>query len=197
MRILVAEDDLPQREALQALLGAWGYDVIAVADGLEAHRVLGGPEAPALALLDSRMPGMDGPSVCRRMRRDRPEQPVHLILLTVSTAPEEVERGLEAGADDYVGKPFHEAELRARIRAGLRLVAFRLELADRVRDLEAALDRVKKLEGILPICGYCKKIRDDGGAWEQLESYISRRSEARFSHGICPDCYTRIVEPQV
>jgi len=96
--------------------------------------------------------------------------------------------GLQAGADDYVTKPFDHAELRARVQVGARVVQLQSALAARVRELEEAMSSVKTLEGLLPICCYCNKIRDDGNYWHRVESYIAGRANVRFSHGICPDC---------
>jgi sigma-B regulation protein RsbU (phosphoserine phosphatase) len=104
---------------------------------------------------------------------------------------------LEAGADDYLTKPFDPQELRARIKVGERILGLQTSLAERVTELEDALSRVKQLQGLLPICSYCKKIRDDQNYWEQVESYISKHTEAQFSHGICPDCYAQFVTPDI
>lgn len=193
MRILVAEDDLYQREYVQALLTEWGYEVLAVEDGNRALEMLSNPDAPSIALLDSLMPGLDGPELCRRLRRRSGALPLHIILLTGRRSPEDIRAGLEAGADDYVGKPFNDQELRARLRAGERVVRLQQALSDRVRELEGALARVNELEGLLPICSYCKKVRNGADYWQQVEVYIAERSRARFSHGICPECYPSVV----
>src|SRR5439155_4831059 len=102
--------------------------------------------------------------------------------------------GLQAGADDYITKPFDRGELQARLQVGRRIVELQKGLADRVRELEAALSRVRQLQGLLPICAWCKKIRDDQNYWHQVETYIGSHSDARFSHGICPDCLKTVME---
>jgi len=131
---------------------------------------------------------------------DPPEaqtQPVYIILLSARSGQEDKIHGLEAGADDYITKPFDRDELRARVQVGIRVLELQGALAHRVRQLEEALSRVKQLQGLLPICSYCKKIRNDRNYWQQVEGYISERSEAQFSHGICPECYAQYVQPEL
>jgi len=197
MKILIAEDDPVSRRVLEATLSKWGYEVMSTSNGREAWEALAAPDAPRLAILDWMMPEMDGIEVCRRAR-GRPEAgPLHILLLTARGRKEDVIAGLQAGADDYVTKPFDHEELRARVQVGQRIVELQTVLASRVAELEEALARVRQLRGLLPICSYCKKVRDDRNYWQQVEQYVSTHSDVQFSHGICPDCYTRVVEPQL
>jgi sigma-B regulation protein RsbU (phosphoserine phosphatase) len=193
-KVLVAEDDAVSRRVMQASLEQWGYEPVVVEDGDAAWKILSEPDPPAIAVLDWMMPGVDGPTLCQRVRDSRPARPAYLILLTARGDREDLLAGLGSGADDYVTKPFDRAELRARLEVGVRILALQTELASRVREVEQALTQVKQLKGLLPICMYCKKIRDDRNYWQQVESYISRHSEAEFTHGICPDCYHKLVE---
>ena len=197
MRILIAEDDAASRRLLEATLRKWGHDVVEARDGAEAWGALEGPDAPPLAILDWMMPRMDGTEVCRRVRAARSPTPPYLILLTALGGREDVVAGLTAGADDYINKPFDREELHARVQAGVRIVELQRTLAARVYDLEEALGRVKQLQGLLPICSYCKKVRKDGDYWQQVETYVAEHSEARFSHGICPACWEAEVKPQL
>ncbi len=197
MKILVAEDDMVSRRLLEATLVKWGYEVVVTCDGAEAWAVLQGADAPPLAILDWMMPGMDGIELCRKVRQALMPTPPYLILLTAKGRREDVVTGLRSGANDYVTKPFDREELRARVQVGIRIVELQQSLADRVKALEDALARVKQLQGLLPICSYCKKIRDDQNYWQQVENYISEHSEAQFSHSICPDCYERHVKPEL
>jgi len=197
MRILVAEDQAVSRHILIANLRKWGYDVMAVEDGTLAWKALQSAEAPQLVILDWLMPGMDGIEICRQFREKPQERPTYLILLTARRGAEDKVRGLQSGADDYITKPFNREELRARVQVGIRVLELQDALAQRVRELEEALSRVKTLQGLLPICSYCKKIRNDRNYWQQVEGYISDHSEAQFSHGICPECYARFVQPEL
>jgi DNA-binding response OmpR family regulator len=188
VKVLIAEDEIVSRRLLESALPRWGYDVITATDGEEAWRLLQEPDAPAIMVLDWLMPRLDGVEICRRIRAHPQLSSVYIILLTSRAAIEDVVQGLEAGANDYITKPFDAAELRARMQVGVRVVNLQTTLAERVREVEDALSRVKQLQGLLPICSYCKKIRDDQNYWHQVESYVGRHTDARFSHGICPDC---------
>ena len=197
MTILIADDDPVSRRNLEVTLQKWSYKTVAVQDGAQAWELLQRQDAPAVAILDWMMPYVDGPEICRRVRMNPRTPPPYLILLTARGNPEDVVGGLESGADDFISKPFQVNELRARVQVGLRIVELQRNLANRVLELESALARVKQLHGLLPICSYCKKIRDDRNYWRQVESYISEHAEVEFSHGICPDCYDRIVKPEL
>ena len=197
MKVLLAEDESIPRRVLTAALAGWGYEVQAVADGLEAWQGLQGPDAARLAILDWQMPGLDGAEVCRRLRGQAAVEPTYVILLTARSGKDDVVAGLDAGANDYVTKPFDRAELHARLRVGCQVVALQRSLAARVRELEEALAQVKQLQGLLPICCYCKKIRDDQNYWQQVDGYLAAHSDVRFSHGICPECWKRVLRPQL
>jgi DNA-binding response OmpR family regulator len=191
MRVLLAEDDPISRCMLQVALSEWGYQPLAVADGTRAWEVLQGEGAPKLAILDWGMPGLDGLEVCRRVRACPTEEPTYVLLLTGRDATADIVAGLEAGANDYVTKPFDREELRARLQVGRQVVELQQRLAVRVRELEAALAQVRLLRRLLPICSYCKRVRNDHNYWEQVEQYFGDHSEVRFSHGICPSCLER------
>jgi len=197
VRVLIADDEATSRHLIQATLRGWGFEVLAAVDGVEALRVLKGSNPPEIALLDWMMPGVDGLEVCRRIRAAIPNATTYIILVTARGGLVNVVQGLEAGADDYITKPFDPRELRARLHAGVRIVQLQQALLDRFRELEDALMRVKQLQGLLPICSYCKKIRNDRNYWEQVDAYVASHSEAHFSHGVCPDCYELHLKPQL
>jgi len=192
MRILIAEDDSTSRLMLAAVLKKMGHEVLEVADGQEAWAVLQAPAAPRLAILDWMMPEMDGLDVVRRARTLPADRPPYLIMLTTKSEKADIARALDAGADDYLVKPFDPVELRARVSVGTRMVALHGQLAGRILALNEALDQIKTLRGIVPICSSCKKIRDDQGYWNQVDVYVREHTEAEFSHGICPDCMLQL-----
>ena len=197
MRILIAEDSLVFRRLVETTLKRWGHEVITTSDGSEAWQMLQRDQPPSLAIVDWVMPGVDGPELCRRIRRTQGLSSIYVILLTAKGTREDIVAGLEAGADDYLAKPFDPEELQARVGAGRRIVELQQSLADRVCELEKALSQVSQLQGLLPICAYCKKIRDDKNYWQEVEGYIIKHSEAQFSHGICPPCYDQHVKPEI
>lgn len=189
MHALVADDDRVTAEILSRTLKRWEFDVTVVNDGAAGWEHLRATTVPTLAVLDWMMPQMDGPEVCRRVRRDLPLANMYLVLLTAREGRGDLVSGLDAGADDYVIKPFDAEELRARVQVGVRVLTLQERLAERVEELQAALSNVKQLRGLLPICSYCKRIRGDDQYWQQLEGYIAEHSDAQFSHGICPPCF--------
>ena len=195
MRVLIAEDDPVSRRILERLLRKWGYEVLVTTDGDEAWVALQSAEAPDLALLDIMMPRMDGLEICRRLRTLN--RRTYVILVTAKHGAREIVKGIEAGADDYLTKPYDPDELRARVLVGVRIIDLQTALAGRVVELERALAEVKQLHGILPICSYCRKIRDNSDYWQTVEQYLATHSEAKFSHGICPLCYETTVKPQL
>ena len=195
MQVLIAEDDRVTGEILARTLQRWNYTTTVVADGVQAWehlRAAADEAAPTLAILDWMMPEMDGPDVCRRVRVELPLANMYLLLVTARESRNDVIAGLDAGADDYVIKPFDPDELRARVAVGIRVLGLQQKLADRVAELQAALASNKQLRGLLPICSYCKRIRDDNQYWQQVEGYIAEHSDAQFSHGICPSCFERV-----
>jgi len=197
MRILVAEDDAVTRKLLESTLSRLRLDVIAVADGnaaWNALETLKGKDAPELALLDWMMPGLEGIQILRRLRTTPGFELLYVILLTSRTDKEDVAYGLAAGANDYIAKPFDPSELEARVRVGERMVKLQRSLAARVAELEVALAHVQRLQGLLPICSYCKKVRNETNYWEQVDSYLTSHSDVKLTHGICPQCMETMMK---
>jgi len=194
MRILIAEDDRATARLLTGLTTSWGYEVTVADNGEDALRAISEANTPQLVLLDWMLPGLDGPEVCRRIRAIDRTVPTYIILLTSKSARTDVIAGLEAGADEYLVKPYDAEELRARLTAGARILDLHEKLSEQVRELEAALANIRKLAGLLPICMYCKSIRDDSNYWHRVEEYVSEHADVKFSHGICPKCLPKATE---
>ena len=197
MRLVVADDDPVTRRLLEGVLSKLGFQVVLAKDGIEALAILTGEDPPPLAILDWMMPGMTGIDVCRKLRHRTSSGPTYVLIVTSREQTEDLVAALDAGADDYVTKPFQVEELKARVGVGLRVATLQRRLADRVTELENALAHVTRLQGLLPICMYCKKIRNDQNYWTQVETYVSDHSGARFSHSICPDCRVKHIEPEL
>ena len=195
MSILVVDDSPEIRSALQLILEDAGYQQILLAESAhEAFQRLGlaNASAPAedveLVLMDIMMPDMDGVEACRRIRADRRYRDLPIVMVTAMKAGAFLETAFAAGAVDYVTKPINRLELLTRIGSALKLKREMDQRKAREEMLEQALQEIKVLRGILPICARCKKIRDEQGQWHSVESYIKDHTEADFSHLICPEC---------
>jgi diguanylate cyclase (GGDEF)-like protein len=146
MKVLIAEDELVSRRLIETSVRRWGYDVILAKDGLEASEILRSDDAPKLAILDWMMPGLDGIQLCRQLRQRKDERYVYILLLTSKQAKSDVIEGLEAGADDYIRKPFDPQELRVRLRTGKRILC----LLDQIT---AARETLRELAARDPLTG--------------------------------------------
>jgi DNA-binding response OmpR family regulator len=197
MKILIADDNETNRKLVRASLKPEGHELVEVHDGNEAREMLLHATTPVVGLIDWEMPEVDGVEVCRQARQRPDAPPLFLILLTIRDKREDVVHGLTSGANDYVVKPFHRAELLARVKIGIESVTLQQTLLDQARAQQEALAQVKQLSGLLPICSYCKSIRDDKAYWHRLESYIANHTRAQFSHGVCPDCFKLHLAPHL
>jgi PleD family two-component response regulator len=187
MKILIV-DDIPENiSALAIALESEGFDIKTAAGGEQALQIVHN-DSPDLILLDIRMNGIDGFETCLALKKSDATKEIPVIFLTVSKETEAVVKGFTCGGVDYIAKPFRQEEVCARVRTHLYLRALVKEKEKLIGELQEALAKVKTLSGLLPICSSCKKIRDDKGYWNQIETYIRERSEADFTHGICPKC---------
>ncbi len=191
MKILIAEDNLASQFMLKTALGELGHDLVVTGDGCRACEIMLKRYAPKLAILDWLMPGMDGVEICRKIRETEVANPAYLIILTVRNNVADIVKGLESGANDYIVKPYNVKELQVRIGVGCRVVEMQAIMDRQIQELKAAMEHIKTLHGLLPICTYCKKIRNDQKYWQQIENYISEHTDALFSHGICPECFAK------
>jgi DNA-binding response OmpR family regulator len=187
MKILIAEDEKISRRILEMTLTKAGYDAVAVEDGVKALESIQ-KEVPDMLITDWMMPELDGLELCRRIRTLNLTSYVYIIVLTALTQKEKIIEGLDVGADDYITKPFERTELLARVRAGERVIQLERSLRQKNKELSEALAQVKQLKGLLPICMFCKKIRNDENYWQKVEEYLAEHTGADFSHSICPEC---------
>jgi sigma-B regulation protein RsbU (phosphoserine phosphatase) len=187
-RILVADDDDKPRELLGHYLKSWGYQVVECRDGLEAVTILEAANAPSIALIDWMMPGLEGVEICRRVRGNAERRPyIYLILVTGN---HEAARGLEAGADDFVTKPYDVDELRARLTVGQRVVGLERRLAEHIGQLRGALDQFAPGAdaGAICVCPGCKRAHDALTLWQPIEGFLRERTGTSPVIETCPDC---------
>ena len=192
-KVLIVDDEPISVEMLRHIL-ARDYEVFMASCGNMALEIAE-EELPDVILLDIIMPVMDGYEVFKWLHQNPLLCEIPVLFITSMTEAECEAKGLELGAHDYLTKPYNASIVRLRVKNHLEFKQHndlvkkqRDMLAQKNKELEAVLAKVKQLEGIIPICMYCKKIRNDSDSWEQLEKYITEHSEAHFSHGICPNC---------
>lgn len=184
MKILTVEDDSVARAVLRQALRRLGHEAVEAADGEAAWDLLQKTEGVRVVVSDWIMPNSDGLELCKRVRGRVGSEYTYFILLTSRDATEENQMAAaDAGVDDFLTKPLDFPELWTRLRVAERILRYTTQ--------------VRQLEEMLPICSYCKKIRDDQNYWKQIEQYFSERAGAEFSHSVCPDCMRTHVQPQL
>jgi phosphoserine phosphatase RsbU/P len=182
MKLLLVDDDAVSRMILAKQLRNLGHDVSEASDGDEgwlAFRL----ERPRIVITDLFMPRSSGIDLCRRIRGMDSQKYTYLIVITSQSGKINYREAMEAGADDFLAKPCDMDDIVIRLRVAERLLLLTTQ--------------VNQLEGLLPICSYCKRIRDEKQEWQPVEQYINERSEASFSHGVCPECYGKHILPQL
>ncbi|MBI9098850.1 MAG: response regulator [Spirochaetaceae bacterium] len=171
--ILIVDDNLSNLQVLGALLSQKGYEIAVATDAEKALEFLEN-DSPDLILLDVMMPGTDGYELCGKIKAIEKISEIPILFLTALTDPDDIVKGFETGAVDYISKPFNNAELLARIKTHI--------------GLKKAKDEIKVLRGTIPICVRCRKIKDEDGYWQLVEEYIENHTELLFSHGLCDGC---------
>lgn len=194
-RILVTDDSEINTKIVERILKNENFEIVTALCGKEALEKISKVSFD-LILLDIVMPDMSGFEVCEKMRSNPETRDIPVIFLTGNNDEESLLKGFEVGGQDYVTKPFKSAELLARVRTHVALKLTYDKQVILIKELKEALNQVKQLNGLLPMCSSCKKIRDDKGYWTQVEHYISEHTDADFSHSICPDCMKRLYPKQ-
>ncbi|MBK7972619.1 MAG: response regulator [Deltaproteobacteria bacterium] len=182
MKVLIAEDDPVTRNLLSQQIRKLGHEVVSAADGRSAWDLYRAG-SPQVLVSDWIMPGIDGPELCRWVRSDNRPLYTYIIMTTILGGKGCYLEGLQAGADDFLTKPVDFDVLSARLRVAQRVLSLQKE--------------VKRLQELLPICSYCRRVRSESWLWQRIEEYISTHTDSRFSHSICPDCYEREVRPEL
>jgi len=174
MKILIAEDDPVAAKILQRALESFGHQVTLTSNGVEAWETFD-REPVRLIVSDWLMPGLDGLGLCQKVRDRKKTLYTYFILLTSQeTVPENYDRATDAGVDDFLTKPLDRPTIRMRLRVAERILQFTTE--------------IRQLKDLIPICAYCRKIRNDGNYWQMVETYINEQTGSHFTHGICPEC---------
>ena len=182
MKILIVEDNSVSAAVLEAALVKLGHQPTRAADGIVGWEVFQA-DPVRVVVSDWLMPGLDGLELCKRVRERGGEYVYFILLSAQGSGGGNLEQAIEAGVDDFLHKPVKIDELRMRLHVAERILNYSTQ--------------VQQLESFIPLCSYCKKVRDDKNYWSQIESYINTRTGSQFSHGVCPDCYDRVLVPQM
>lgn len=182
-KIHIIEDDSTTRKLLENVTSVLGYDIASYTDGQEAWDAFE-REQPKIVISDWIMPGKDGLELCRKLRQSMKKRYTYFILVTAQKrSRSNMEQAIDAGVDDFLKKPISSEEIWNRLRVAERILNF--------------TDQVRTLQSLIPICCYCKKVRNDGDLWEQIEHYVNECTGADFTHSICPKCMDKHVRPQM
>src|SRR5436190_17733469 len=177
MKILIAEDDPVSVKILSFTLQHWGHEVVCAPDGSEAWKLFDA-EPVRIIVSDWMMPGIDGLELCRRVRaRPKTDYTYFILLTAINTGRDNLRQAMDAGIDDFLTKPLDREAILMRLRVAERILDFTTQ--------------IRQLKELIPICMYCKRVRDDRDYWQQVETYIHHQTGTNFSHGICPDCFNR------
>lgn len=183
LKILIAEDDSLSRRLLTTILEQLGYTVVSYEDGALAWEAFK-KDPTSIVVTDWLMPKLDGLSLTRHIRGHKRDEYTYIIMLTANAqTTENYSAAMEAGVDDFLEKPLDRERLWSRLRVAERILSY--------------TKRIGRLESMLPICSYCKKVRGDKDYWQQVETYLTEQTGATFSHSICPECYKKIIKPQL
>lgn len=191
MRILIVDDNIANIDVMVSFLEKEGYELSVATNG-QAVMKIASHTIPDLILLDVMMPDADGFEICTRLKNNPETSDIPIIFVTARKELDDIVKGFRCGGVDYITKPFRQEEVITRVQTHLAIRRMAMEREALIKELEATLKEVNILRGLLPICSYCKKIRDKQGTWHQLEHYISSNSKVLFSHGICEECYKNI-----
>ncbi len=173
---------------VQVSLEDWGYSVESTKDGEEAWKILQHEHPPQIAILDWEMPGLSGVELCRKIKDMKRNSPIHVILLTARDSRNDISKGFDAGADDYITKPFNNDELRCRIKVAERIVTIQSSLNYSLQELKQALDLIDSYQEQIVICPTCSKLESFDGTWRAPSELLVYPVDPRFIESDCPEC---------
>ena len=180
MKILIAEDDPVSAKILQFALESAGHTVVVANCGEEAWTAFD-LDPFRVIVSDWMMPGLDGLDLCRQVRaRPKTDYTYFILLTAINTGRDNLRKAMDAGVDDFLPKPLDREMIMMRLRVAERIIEFARQ--------------IRQLKDLIPICMYCKKVRDDENYWQAVEGYISQQTGSNFSHGICPECFEKHVK---
>lgn len=182
MQVLLVEDDPINQSLCQSFLRSIGYDVISVTDGEKAWDAVLNLKID-IVISDWKLPGLSGLELCGRLRARKTAEYPYFIMITALQGRSKMDEAMDGGVDDFLTKPIDLDDLRIRLRVAQRILDFHAQ--------------INVLKGLLPICMYCKKIRNDESFWETVESYFAAHAGTGFTHSLCPDCYDKRVVPEL
>ena len=179
MKILIAEDDPVSAKILQFTLETGGHEVVSSNSGKGAWEIFN-KQPIRVVVSDWMMPEMDGLELCSKIRaRPKTDYTYFILLTAIHTGRDNLRKAMNAGVDDFLTKPLDREGIMMRLRVAERIIEF--------------TQQIRQLKELIPICMYCKKVRDDSNYWQAVESYIGRHTGSSFSHGICPECFEKHV----
>ncbi len=190
-KILIVDDAAENLRVLIEILKD-DYATIPATSGEAALQKAMAEPVPDLILLDILMPVMDGYEVCKRLKANEKTKDIPIICITAMSEVMDDAKAFKLGASDYIPKPFNPSTVKARVKNHIKLKNALLEQRKLIQELKEAVSRIQTLNGLLPMCANCKKIRDDKGYWNQVEQYLREHSNADFTHSICPDCVKKL-----
>ncbi|MCH6256029.1 response regulator [Puniceicoccaceae bacterium K14] len=184
-KVHLVEDDRTTLRLLENLSSMLGYETVSYSNGQEALSAFS-KEQPSIVISDWMMPELDGLDLCRNLREQAQSTGsyTYFILVTAQRrSRSNLEQAIDAGVDDFLKKPISSEEIWNRLRVAERILSFN--------------HQVQRLESLIPICCYCKKVRNDKDLWEQIEQYVNERTGADFTHSVCPGCIEKHFKPQL
>jgi CheY-like chemotaxis protein len=195
VKLLIAEDDRMSSRLMQAVLKDLDLEILTAVDGQEALDAIE-DESPAMIMLDWMLPGVSGLEICQKVRQRNLAERPYIVMVTFRDKGDDVVAAFEAGADDYITKPIHPRQLLARVTGALRLVLREHALVHEQAALQTALASLRNMPPLVPICSCCRRVSDGEDNWLSADRYLSVRAGVQFTHGLCPTCAPRLMEPK-